>query len=139
MRSIALLVVLAAACAPRATATPSPIRHHAASIAWKDAPPNLPAGAKTAVLEGDPRGAGLFTMRLSVPAGYELPLHTHDGDERITVLSGKACVTIEKQEECFETGDYYVTPPKTPHTVRFPEATILQATGLGPWTYTPAR
>jgi hypothetical protein len=35
-----------------------------AEIQWKDGPVSLPAGAKVAVLEGDPSKEGFFTMRL---------------------------------------------------------------------------
>jgi hypothetical protein len=35
------------------------------SQAWGPAPPTLPAGAKAAVLEGDPKQVGPFTMRVS--------------------------------------------------------------------------
>jgi hypothetical protein len=37
-----------------------------AEIQWKDGPASLPAGAKVAVLEGDPAKEGFFTMRLSL-------------------------------------------------------------------------
>ena len=75
-------------------------------------------------------------MRLKAPAGSTLPRHRHATDERITVLSGTVCVTIET-ERCFPAGAYYVTPAGIAHALRFPEDTVLQATGLGPWTYEP--
>ena len=40
-----------------------------AEIQWKDGPASLPAGAKVAVLEGDPTKEGFFTMRLLLPDG----------------------------------------------------------------------
>ena len=42
-----------------------------ADLKWMDAPPGLPAGAKMAVLSGDPGKKGLFTVRLQAPAGYK--------------------------------------------------------------------
>src|SRR6266487_3025896 len=51
-------------------------------IQWADAPPSLPAGAKMAVLDGDPGKAGSFTIRLKMPAGYKIPAHTHPTTER---------------------------------------------------------
>ena len=36
----------------------------AAKVKWTDGPASLPAGAKLAVLEGDPAKEGFFTMRL---------------------------------------------------------------------------
>ena len=40
-----------------------------AHLNWGPAPAILPAGARLAVLEGDPSKAGPFTMRLAMPAG----------------------------------------------------------------------
>jgi len=45
-------------------------------LAWKDNP-TLPPGAKIAILEGNPREAGLFAFRLKFPAGYRIPPHMH--------------------------------------------------------------
>jgi hypothetical protein len=49
----------------------------AAEIVWRDRPPSLPAGAKLAILEGDPAKDGFFTMRLRLPDGYKIPPHWH--------------------------------------------------------------
>jgi quercetin dioxygenase-like cupin family protein len=57
-------------------------------LKWGDAPPGLPAGAKLAVLDGDPGKKGPFTIRLQTPAGYKIPPHTHPTAECITVISG---------------------------------------------------
>lgn len=57
-------------------------------LKWGDAPPSLPAGAKIAVLAGDPGKAGPFTVRLKFPAGYKVPPHTHPTAENVTVISG---------------------------------------------------
>ena len=46
-----------------------------ASLAWTDGPPSLPAGSKVAVMAGDPTKAGLFAMRLKLPADYRIPPH----------------------------------------------------------------
>src|SRR3954463_10137121 len=59
-----------------------------ADLKWGDAPPSLPAGAKAAVLEGDPTKDGPFTIRLQMPAGYKIPAHTHPTAEHVTVISG---------------------------------------------------
>jgi hypothetical protein len=53
-----------------------------ASIAWSDAPPSLPPGAKMAVLAGDPSKPGPFVIRAQVPAGYKVPPHWHPTDEK---------------------------------------------------------
>ncbi len=46
-----------------------------ADVKWGDAPPNLPAGAKMAVLQGDPGKAGMYTIRLKAPDGYKVAAH----------------------------------------------------------------
>jgi hypothetical protein len=55
-------------------------------VSWGQGPASLPAGAKAAVLEGDPKQAGPFTMRLSFPDGYRIPAHSHPAIERVTVI-----------------------------------------------------
>ena len=55
---------------------------------WGPAPGILPAGARLAVLDGDPSKAGPYTMRLEMPAGYRIPPHFHQLDEHVTVISG---------------------------------------------------
>ena len=58
------------------------------SVKWGAPPPILPAGAKFAVIDGDPAGKGLVTVRLKMPAGYKIPPHWHPTDEHVTVLAG---------------------------------------------------
>ena len=60
------------------------------AIEWKAAPASLPAGAKAALLYGDPAKEGLFAMRLKLPKGYHIPPHTHPKPEVVTVISGTA-------------------------------------------------
>ena len=108
------------------------------AIVWKDGPPTLPAGAKTAVLEGDPRAEGMFTMRVKVPAGASLAPHWHPRDERVTVLSGTVelgfgTVADKSATKRYGAGSFYVNPPHTMHFLFFPEETVLQMTGAGPW------
>jgi quercetin dioxygenase-like cupin family protein len=100
---------------------------------WTDGPPSLPAGTKVAVLEGDIRAEGLFTIRLKVPAGSRLAEHTHPRAERVTVLSGEVRVAIDGKTTTFESGGFYVTPADLPHTVEFPKDSEIQLTCEGPW------
>jgi quercetin dioxygenase-like cupin family protein len=108
------------------------------AIVWKDGPPTLPAGSKIAVLEGDPRAAALFTMRVRVPAGAALAPHWHPRDERVTILSGAAelgfgTVAEKTNVKRYGAGSFYVNPPRTMHYLYFPEETVMQMTGFGPW------
>ena len=111
---------------------PGAIQIHSAELAWRDAATNLPAGTKIAVLEGDPKAAGMFTIRLRIPAGASLPRHTHPRDERVTVLSGRVRIDLDVPAT-FVGGDFYLTPAGIPHAVTFLEDSVIQITGQGPW------
>lgn len=115
------------------------IRQFNNSIQWKAAPPTLPKGTQIAVLEGNPKTEGLFTIRLKAPVGMKLPVHQHPGPERVTIISGEIYVGFgdnydEGISTKFTTGDYYVNPPNHDHYVftKDKEA-IVQITGMGPW------
>lgn len=101
--------------------------------AWNDAPPSMPKGTKIAVLEGDTKQPGMFTVRLKVPAGSAIAPHTHPRPERVTVLSGKVTVSIGGKETTFGPGGFYVNPPSEPHSLSFEEESVLQLTCEGPW------
>jgi len=103
------------------------------SPVWKDAPPSMPKGTKMAVLEGNAQNAGIFTLRLKVPAGSKLGPHTHPNAERVTVLSGKVVVTLDGKSTTFTAGGFYVTPPNEVHSVSFPKTSVVQLTCEGPW------
>ena len=67
-------------------------------ISWGECPPFLPAGAKCAVIEGDPQIANaLFTLRSKLPGNYRIPPHFHPTDEHITVLSGTFAMGLGKE------------------------------------------
>jgi quercetin dioxygenase-like cupin family protein len=100
----------------------------------------LPAGAKMAVLAGDPNSSGWYTIRISLPAGGAFPPHFHGGTEYVTVLSG----TVE-----FGTGDslsaggtmltsgaYVEIPPGIHHFAMAKTAAVVQVSGMGPMTTT---
>lgn len=113
------------------------------SVVWKDAA-GLPAGAKMAILEGDPTKPGLFTIRIKVPPGTKIMPHTHPRAERVTVLWGEVRVGFGdrfdlKKMKTFPAGSYYVNPPDSRHFLYFPRTTVLQMTGDGPWELHYAR
>ena len=49
----------------------------------------LPAGAKLAVVSGDPSKAGPFTIRVKMPADYAVPPHHHPADEMVRRVSDR--------------------------------------------------
>jgi len=60
----------------------------AAKLTWGPAPPVLPAGAKMAVVSGDPGKAAPFVVQLDMPPGYKIPAHSHPTNEVVMVKSG---------------------------------------------------
>jgi quercetin dioxygenase-like cupin family protein len=105
---------------------------------WVPAPPTLPAGVEIVVIEGDPREAGPFTMRLLFPAGTRVAPHFHPGIEHATVLSGVVYCGVGKayareQLRRFPAGSFIVMPPGSPHFGEIGEDAVLQAHGIGPW------
>jgi quercetin dioxygenase-like cupin family protein len=111
------------------------------SITWGPAPASLPAGAKAAVLEGDPTKPGEFTMRLQLPDGYTLRPHFHPAIEHVTVLQGTFLVGMGDQFDPSKftelpTGTLGVIPIGMRHFARAKGEVILQLHGNGPWGIT---
>src|SRR3954471_21026220 len=73
-------------------AAPYAVDAQAPPLKWGPAPAVFPAGAKMAVLQGDPSKSELFTVRLDMPDGYAIAPHWHPTDEHVTVISGKFLV-----------------------------------------------
>lgn len=112
------------------------IRFTPDQIEWKAGPDKLP-GTELAVLEGDPAKKGIFTMRLRIPAGYEIKPHTHPTDERVTVLSGSINLGHGRKFDRnkgkrLEGGGYFAIMPETPHYAWTDEETVIQITADGP-------
>jgi quercetin dioxygenase-like cupin family protein len=110
----------------------------AADLKWGDAPPSLPAGAKAAMLEGDPAKAGAFTIRLQMPTGYKVAPHTHPTTEAITVLSGTfAMGTGPKFDESaaheMTAGAFALMPAGTQHFAWCKNACVIQVNSTGPF------
>ncbi len=125
-----------------ASSPPSAIQWSVDALPWRPGPPTLPAGARVAVLEGNPSQPGIFTMRVQLPAGSRLAPHTHPRPERVTVLSGSVGVGFGEQVDGsairrFHAGDYYMNPPDVPHYVDIAETSVVQITGEGPWEIHP--
>ena len=139
MQRTALIILFATTSLVQAAAPPTDlIQVRGAAIVWTDGPPSLPKGTKMAVLEGDPKKEGIFTMRLRVPAGSKVLPHWHPRPERVTVLSGQVKVGFGDDWNdagmlSFRAGDFYVNPAESHHFVLFPRSTVIQITGEGPW------
>lgn len=138
----AALCVLAITCAAAYAADMAmPAMHGmftAADIPWKSGPPSLPAGAKIAVLEGDPSQEGIFTMRLSLPDGYKIPPHWHPAFEHVTVISGSFNMGMgdtfdaSKGQEMIA-GSFGWMASGQRHYAWAKGETVVQLHGMGPW------
>jgi len=110
-----------------------------AGVQWAVAPPSLPAGARAAVIDGDPSKEGLFTMRLWLPNDYRIPPHSHPAYEHITVISGVFHVgmgntfTMAGVDELRQ-GAFKVIAPGMAHFAHAAGETVLQLHGVGPWS-----
>ena len=110
-------------------------------IKWVAAPAGLPPGSKAAVIEGNPSAAGLFTMRLKIPANYKIMPHWHPADEHITVLKGTCYMGMgdkfdKKAAMMMPTGAFAVMKTRTHHYFFTKEECIIQVHAMGPWGIT---
>lgn len=110
-------------------------------IKWVDAP-SIGPGAKTAVIDGDPKSAGSFVMRLKVPPKTTIKVHTHPADENVTVLSGTLHFAAgdkfdAKTAKAFGPGSYFsIGKGKPMFAYTSDNEAILQLHGTGPWGIT---
>ncbi|MCI0330030.1 MAG: cupin domain-containing protein [candidate division Zixibacteria bacterium] len=119
-------------------AKPDHVMFTGMELAWKDAPPALPPGAKMAVLEGDPAQPALFTMRIKVPAGYKVPPHWHPADEHVTVISGSLFMGLgekfdEKGMKELPPGGFAMMVTGTRHFAMAKKESEIQVHAMGPW------
>jgi uncharacterized protein (TIGR02246 family) len=115
------------------------VARNGGALAWSDfAPPGFPPGGKISVLHGDPFSPGQFVLRLSLPDGYQIPLHWHPTAEYVTVISGAAQFGMGNSVEMsaaqsFSPGDFVFIPARHAHFGQTRGPTVLQITGVGPF------
>jgi quercetin dioxygenase-like cupin family protein len=112
-----------------------------AGVQWVAAPPSLPPGAKMAVLDGDPGGSALFTIRLQFPDGYTVPPHFHPTDEHVTVISGTlglgmGDVIDRSKMMTLRSGGYITAPAQGHHYAVARGSTVVQIHATGPFVIT---
>ena len=111
------------------------------ALKWGPAPAVFPAGAKMAVLAGDPGKPEQFTVRLDFPAGYTIPAHFHPTDELVTVIRGTFLVGMGDRFDAAKTislagGGFIVAPAKMNHYARAKGHTVVQVSAMGPFAMT---
>jgi quercetin dioxygenase-like cupin family protein len=112
-----------------ASKTPKPAILRPAQIA----PNSRGGGVRTIPLVTRRTGSTSFINGITIfDPGAELPLHSHNCEESVVVLSGRAIVDIDGIEE--EVGAYDATflPPNVPH--RFKNASQVESMRIL-WTY----
>jgi quercetin dioxygenase-like cupin family protein len=117
---------------------PHPIVALPDQITWGPPPPFLAEGAKVAVLEGDPKAAGPFTIRVRMPDRYRVAPHFHPGTEHVTVLKGTFKLGMGEKFDAsalkrLPAGAFATTPPREAHFAETEGETIVQLHGIGPW------
>lgn len=110
-------------------------------IKWADGPAGLPPGSKIAVLEGNPSEAGMFTIRVKLPANYKIKPHTHPADEHVTIIQGTFNMGLgatydEKTAKTMPVGAFAVMKMGTVHYAFTKGDVIVQIHGMGPWGIT---
>jgi quercetin dioxygenase-like cupin family protein len=104
---------------------------------WGPAPPMLPPGAQIAVLSGDPSKAAPYAVRLKFPANYDIPAHSHPGDENVTVVSGELSIGMgmkldRKSATALRPGSYAMMPAGMNHFAFTKAETTILLFGIGP-------
>lgn len=134
-----MLLAVGGASSLSAADMPGPV--NASEIKWGAAPPVLPAGAKMALLAGDPAGTGFISIRLKLPAGYKIPPHWHPTDEHVTVISGTLALGMgdvidPKKSKTLTAGGYGVAAANMHHFALSQKGAVVQVDMLGPFQIT---
>jgi len=95
-------------------------------------------GIETTVLTGDPTKAGLYTIRLSIPANTVIRSHTHRDERASTVVSGTfyfgyGADSNPDNLKPLSAGSFYTEPAGVAHyAMTKNEPCVLYISGMGP-------
>ncbi|HKH94780.1 MAG TPA: cupin domain-containing protein [Gemmatimonadaceae bacterium] len=111
------------------------------ALRWGPAPPSLPAGARMAVVSGNPNAPGPFTIRLDLPSGFTVAPHFHPVDEHQTLISGRighgmGDTIDEKSVKWLRPGQSVTLPANAHHYVRTRGRTLVSVSAMGPFKVT---
>ena len=98
-------------------------------------------GTDVAILQGDPAKAGMYIMRLRLPANTTFAPHFHGDAENVTVISGVLYVGLgdsvdESKAQALGPGAFVSVPPNVHHFALTKVPTIIQIEGIGPTSMT---
>ena len=109
------------------------------SLQWSETKPPMLPGAKIAIIEGNPKAEGHFTIRVKFPPYYKIPAHIHPVDERTTVLKGAISIGFGDVLDTLNAktvteGCFYLNPAGMHHyAFTSGEETEIQISTNGPW------
>ena len=112
-----------------------------APLKWGPGPPSLPAGAKLAVVSGNPAQPGPFVIRLRFPPGYAVPPHYHPAAEHVTVIDGVLSLGMgadmnRGRLRVLRSGRSIVAPANMVHYASTTQGATLQISSRGPFQVT---
>lgn len=118
--------------APHLTVTPEDVKWAAAA--------HLTPGAMVAVVEGNPKDAGPYVIRVKLPAGFRIPPHRHSADENAVVLAGTFAVGRGETFDAaaakeLSAGSFFKIPHGVAHFAFAKTETVIQVHGFGPSTF----
>lgn len=120
---------------------PSRVVAQAPALKWGPAPAVFAAGAKMAVLQGDPSKTEQFTVRLDLPSGYTIAPHFHPTDEHVTVIQGTFLVGMGDKVDpskvmALPAGGFVTAGANQHHFAITRGRTIVQVHAMGPFALT---
>ncbi|MBH9578891.1 cupin domain-containing protein [Inhella proteolytica] len=107
-----------------------------AELKWKD----MGNGIKAAVVSGDmDKGASRFFLKY--PVGLVTPLHHHDADHYVTVLSGSITLSTGGKDHKLGPGAYFALTKKAPHIAKVEgkEEAVFFIQADSPWNVVMAK
>jgi hypothetical protein len=134
--SASLFLVLTPALPAQGTPTAK-----ADSLQWGPAPAVFPAGARMAVVSGDPSKPGPFVIQLAMPDGYRLAPHFHPTAESVEVKQGTFLFAMGDTFDLAKTkpmnvGEKGSIPANMHHYATAKGATVVAVTSTGPFALT---
>lgn len=113
----------------------------APTLKWGPAPAVFPAGAKMAVVSGDPAKTGPFVVEFAFPSGYRIPPHSHPTDETIKVVKGTFRVGMgtvfdEAKTTSMRVGASGSMKAGQPHFAMADGSTVVTVSSTGPFAMT---
>lgn len=110
-------------------------------LTWGPPPPGLPAGARVAVVSGDPAKAGPFTVRVEMPPDYAVRPHYHPTSEELRLLEGTLHLGHGKKWDdqamkAMATGTPVKIEAKEAHFLHAASRVVMEVQATGPFAIT---